>query len=202
VRTPRGEDVEVLDLVDWLANLYPRIYVVDLDGIERDRPQLDYLQEISKGCETWVDAGLRSGDQAIDLIVAGATRAVLSSSDIDSIKEVRRAWKLSPDIVFEVAVEAGRLRDPARGFAEESIRSVIESVRGLGITDLIWDSGTAPVDWGMVRSYASGGRLWVSGPFRKDDAPQLAQAGAAGGIFQIRSELDAWLQTLAGTREK
>ena len=55
------------DVVDRLTPEYSLLYVVDLDGIDRSDPQLDYLQELSRDIALWVDAGVRSSDQAIDL---------------------------------------------------------------------------------------------------------------------------------------
>src|SRR5579863_10393989 len=106
LRDRTGRPTDVLDLADRLIAEHGRLYVVDLDGIERDSPQLDYLQEMSRDGELWVDGGVRTADQAIDILVAGASRAVLSSSALESPDEVGRAWALSQDIVVELDASA------------------------------------------------------------------------------------------------
>src|SRR5258708_11882167 len=113
-RTADGRIYEVLDVADQLAAKYGRIYLVDLDGIEHDQPQLDYLQEIARGAEVWVDAGIRTSDQAIDLVVAGAHRTVLTTRQLRSAEELDRTWKLSSEIALAIEWSDGRVvaRDP------------------------------------------------------------------------------------------
>ncbi|HWX24389.1 MAG TPA: hypothetical protein VN083_05075, partial [Vicinamibacteria bacterium] len=47
-RNPSGEPLDIFDVTDRLAAEFTRIYVVDLDGIERDQAQLDFLQELAR----------------------------------------------------------------------------------------------------------------------------------------------------------
>ena len=77
---PDGGRFDPFDVVDRLVADYSLIYLVDLDGIARAEPQLDLLQELSRDATLWVDGGVRTADQAIDILVAGAQRAVQSLS--------------------------------------------------------------------------------------------------------------------------
>src|ERR1700689_1493867 len=97
-----GGSFDFFEVADRLMAEYERLYVVDLDGVDHDQPQLDYLQEIAQAGEIWVDAGVRTADQAIDVLVAGAQRAVLSTAFLRAERELRRAWRLSSDLVFEI----------------------------------------------------------------------------------------------------
>ena len=49
------------------------LYILDIDGIEHDNPQLDLYQKLSDHCILWVDAGPRMLDDVMDIIMAGAT---------------------------------------------------------------------------------------------------------------------------------
>lgn len=122
-RNSEGEFFDPFDVVDHLARDYALLYVVDLDGIERVDPQLDYLQELSRDMPLWVDAGVRYADQGIDIIVAGARRAVLSSAYLKGPKELRRAWKLTTELVFELELEGGTRRRRIRP-GSRAIRSL------------------------------------------------------------------------------
>jgi len=188
-RTPSGEPFDVLAVADQLTERYHRLYLVDLDGIERDQPQLDYLQEIARGAEVWIDAGVRTSDQAIDIVVAGAFRTVLTSGRLESEKELGRTWKLSPEIAFEIELVDGALRAAPpewTGFAPARLAGV---ARGMGLQDVIVSPRGADVDWTLVAELAKGGSTWVDGTFDPSDVARLAAAGASGGIFHVNEEL-------------
>jgi len=184
-----GAPFELFDVTEQLGSRYGRIYVVDLDGLERDRPQLDYLQEIARDGEMWVDAGVRSADQAIDILVTGAHRAVLSSAFLPTERALAKAWKLSTDLAFEVEVRDGRAAAVADEWRDKAPADVAAAVRAVGPSDLVLSFREAPVDWSVVRHVASKGPAWVDGTFTISDEPRLAPARAAGGIFHIHDFL-------------
>ncbi len=193
-RDPEGKLYDVLDVSDQLTERYGRLYLVDLDGIDHDQPQLDYLQEIARASEVWVDAGVRTGEQAIDVVVAGAYRTVLSTARLEGERELEQAWKLSTDIAFEVEVRRGPGAGPAAGWGRRSPDAIVRAVRTIGVRDVIYSPRDAPVDWGLVRTLAGTGPLWVDGTFRYDDLGRLAESGAVGGIFPINDELEGPLE--------
>ncbi|MCI4335655.1 MAG: HisA/HisF-related TIM barrel protein [Thermoplasmata archaeon] len=188
-KTPDGQLFDVLDVSDQLAERFGRIYVVDLDGLEHDQPQLDYLQEISRAAEIWVDAGVRTADQAIDIVVAGAFRTVLSSAVLERSGELEQAWKLSPEIAFEVEVRGGRAVSKPTEWSGLAIPELAAAARGVGVRDVVYSPRAEGIDWHAVRSLSSGGPVWVAGSFDTDQLPELTEAGAAGGIFHITEEL-------------
>ncbi|HTT35954.1 MAG TPA: HisA/HisF-related TIM barrel protein [Thermoplasmata archaeon] len=188
-RTPTGDRYDVLDVTDQLAARFGRVYVVDLDGIEHDRPQLDYLQEISRATETWIDAGVRSSEQAIDIVVAGAFRTVVSSAYLESASELEKTWKLSSEIAFEVELDGGRPTARAPEWREASAIDIARAARSVGPAELVVSPRGHPVDWEMIRQLASGGPVWVDGTFEADEVDRIRSAGATGGIFHISEEL-------------
>ncbi len=189
-RDPDGKLYDVLDVSDQLGEKYGRLYVVDLDGLERDEPQLDYLQEIARASEVWVDAGVRTGDQAIDVVVAGAFRTVLSTAFLESERELRRAWKLSPEVAFEIELTRSPARPVSPDFAHQGPAALAQAARGLGLKDIILSPRGQAVDWSLVRELAAIGPVWVDGSFEYDDLGRLIESGAVGGIFHITDELE------------
>lgn len=188
-KTPEGGSYDPFDVVDRLVRTYSVIYIVDLDGIEKAEPQLDYLQELSREATVWADAGVRSADQAIDVLVAGAARAVLSSSTLEGPRELKRAWRLSSDLVFEIEVDS---RGPRlwSGWPAATLSELALSVRGTGLQELVLSPRGMDVDWGTVRQLADGGPIWVDGSFDPNDAAQLAANRASGGIFHLNGLLE------------
>ena len=53
------------------------LYVLDLDGIERNNPSLDLCQKLTEHCTLWIDEGPRRLDDIMDTIMAGATNITL-----------------------------------------------------------------------------------------------------------------------------
>lgn len=187
-----GPALDLFEVVDRLAETSSRIYVVDLDGIEYGAPQLDYLQELSKSAELWVDGGVRRADQTIDVLVAGARRVTLSSAFLRGPAELRRAWALSQEIIFEIEIKGDRLGGSDPSWGTDDPVALAGIVRETGVTDVLLSFRDADPDWNLVRALSAGGPTWVGGTFERRDAAQLAPAGAAGGIYHIREELAEW----------
>jgi phosphoribosylformimino-5-aminoimidazole carboxamide ribonucleotide (ProFAR) isomerase len=184
-RTADGEYFDPFDVVDHLARDFALLYVVDLDGIEKADAQLDYLQELSRDLPLWVDAGVRTADQAIDVIVAGARRAVLSSAYLRGPKELRRAWKLTTELVFEIELENATLTPADPSWEENDPYEFLRSLRDVGIDHFVVSPRETDPNWGLIRRLASLGRVWVDGTFTPAEQARLTEAGAAGGIFHI-----------------
>ena len=80
---------EILEHVDKDVN----IYVLDIDGIEKDKPNLCLYQDLSKSHVLWVDTGPRVLGDIVDVIMAGATNITIRNNlwrglDVSSIKEI------------------------------------------------------------------------------------------------------------------
>ncbi len=186
-----GAPFDVFDVLDVLTPQYSQLYMVDLDGLERNDPQLEYIQEISRETTLWVDAGPRSADGAIDILVAGAERAVLSSSYLDGPRELRRAWRLSTEVVFEIEIAD---RGPApvdAAWGAPDVVGLAAAARAAGPDTVILSPRGEDPDWSLVRSVSVHGPTWVDGTFAPTDSRRLVEAGAAGGIFHIDGILDA-----------
>ena len=188
-RTPDGAEYEIFDVVDSLTARFGRIYVVDLDGVEENRPQLDYLQEIARDTDMWLDAGARTADEAIDALVTGATRVVLSSSTLQSLQELTRAWNLSQELAFEIELRNGRVSSSSEAWGAPTPSALASAVRSEGPTELILAPRDGTIDWAEIRSIASNGPTWVGGIFDGSESDRLTQSGAVGGIFHLGGDL-------------
>jgi hypothetical protein len=185
LRSTTGPVPDPFEVIDRLRPRYDRLYLVDLDGIERGVPQLEYIQELSRDMDLWVDAGVPTAEAAIDIIVAGAQRAVLSCSYLRNPVELRRAWKLSTDWVFEVEMFDGRVR--VRGTKWEALdaEGLAQTARRVGITDVVVSPREVDPNWELVRRLSTNGPTWVDGSFTVELEGRLRASGAAGGIFHL-----------------
>ncbi len=183
-RREDGSRYDPFDVLDHLTARYALIYLVDLDGVERGEPQLEFLQELTRDATLWIDGGVRTAEQAIDILVAGAERAVLSSAILRGARELRRAWRLSTEYVFELEVAAEGLTLTPE-WETRDVSGLLAAVRGVGIDHVVVSPRGVDPDWTMIAAVAAGGPTWVDGSFAPPQLADLQRAGARGGIFHI-----------------
>ncbi|MFI5415386.1 MAG: HisA/HisF-related TIM barrel protein [Candidatus Lutacidiplasmatales archaeon] len=190
VRGPDGKFREILDVADALAPDYDGLYIVDLDGRRKGEPQLDYIQELSRDADLWLDAGVQRADEAIDGLVAGARRVVLSTASLASARELRRAWKMSQEIVAELVVSPeGEVVALEGEWAGRPPSEVADAIRSVGITTILYSPRALAVDWSLVAQLARSGPTWVSGIPTGPVSSSFVPSGAEGAIVQIPAEV-------------
>jgi hypothetical protein len=69
------------------------LYVLDQDGLEKDKPNLCTYPPLSEHCDLWVDAGPRVLGDIVDYVMAGATHITIRNKffphpGIPAIKEL------------------------------------------------------------------------------------------------------------------
>ena len=69
------------------------IYILDYDGIKKDKPNLCLLQKLSKKYKLWIDQGPRSLGDIVDSIIAGTENItvrlnLIENNDIINIKDI------------------------------------------------------------------------------------------------------------------
>jgi hypothetical protein len=74
-----GKEGNSLSLVDISTRVEKDslLYVLDLDGIERNNPNLELYQRLAEHCVLWIDNGPRRIDDVMDTIISGATNITL-----------------------------------------------------------------------------------------------------------------------------
>ena len=189
VMNATGRPIEFYDIIDPLAAEHARLYVVDLEAIDGGDPQLDLIQEVSREIALWVDAGVRTSDQAIDVIVAGAERAVLSSSRLHGPEELARAWGLSPNLAVEIELRDGSLTPVHPDWGAASAAALAQRILAEAQVPLIVGFRSHGPDWPVVRSVASQAPTWVAGDLGPALAPEITAAGAIGGIYPLGDEI-------------
>lgn len=69
------------DLASYRTMLEPYkdtvIYLLDMDGTEKNRPNLDVYQHLTGMYTLWVDAGPRRLGDVVDILMAGASRVTI-----------------------------------------------------------------------------------------------------------------------------
>ena len=172
------------------------LYVADLDGILRQRPNADvYPQLVDDGFELWIDAGVRSLSDANHLLSAGAAKVVVG---LETIPDARLLATLvaefgTPRIVFSLDLQAGRPMLGHSDWPDTSPLGIAQIVVSLGLTQLIvLDLASVGEQRGpstislceSIRRIAPEARLITGGGVRNaDDLPPLQAAGIDGVLL-------------------
>ena len=126
LRLKRGKIVSKLPLEEIKKIQFggKKVYVLDEDGILKDKPNVSIYQQMARYHETWVDAGPRNAGDLVDIIIAGADIIILRMDrwydlDIDEIRE------LTENPLY-IMIDIDR-KD------EYDIKSIISSVNGITI---------------------------------------------------------------------
>ncbi|ODS40680.1 MAG: hypothetical protein A7315_02375 [Candidatus Altiarchaeales archaeon WOR_SM1_79] len=131
------KDMNLHGLIDLLKGRFERVLITDINGINKDKPQLDLYKDISKKIELWVDAGSRIRDGAIDILVAGAAKVVLGTKTLLNLEELEKICELSENVIFEIDYDDG-IVSPKKKIREMSPSQLIEEVKNHGIEDIIF----------------------------------------------------------------
>lgn len=100
-----GPDAEPLDEeLKTVARRFSRdwdaIYLVDLDGLRANRPQVGLLQRVSDRVHTWADGGARTPEDSMDLLMAGAEQVTVRYHTADDREIVRETVRFSEHVAL------------------------------------------------------------------------------------------------------
>jgi phosphoribosylformimino-5-aminoimidazole carboxamide ribonucleotide (ProFAR) isomerase len=127
---------ELSALASKLSDKFEKAYVADLEGLNKNKPQLDIVQEFCDEVPTLYEGGMRYGSNVIDLLITGAERAVVGTATLVSLEDLRGAFKFSENITFKVDFRDGIVSfDPQ--IAGRAFLPLATDVRAIGIDDII-----------------------------------------------------------------
>ena len=124
------------ELASRISDDYEKVYLSDIDGIVRNRPQLDVAQRICDEVPAMYEGGIRYSHNVIDMLITGAESAVAGTATLVELEELRAAFKLSENITFKVD-----FRDGIESFDPEikgrAISALLEDVSRIGVRDVV-----------------------------------------------------------------
>lgn len=82
---------EIGEVVKSLGKEYGEVYLVDIDGLEKNKADLNLYGKLSHD-SLWIDAGPRFLGDLVDLFVAGASKVTIrwKKMDMQTMREARR----------------------------------------------------------------------------------------------------------------
>lgn len=113
---------------------FEKLYIMDLDGLERNKPQLDIVQRLSDDFAVLYEGGARRGSNIIDFIMAGAEMVYLNTASIESFEEIKIALTYSENVGLKIDWNEGII---GKGFEAKSLQSILLESAKLGIRDFV-----------------------------------------------------------------
>lgn len=166
-----GEIVAFEELMSLLAD-YERLYFVDINGIERDHPQMDLIARLSTRRELWVDCGVRDMNTLLDLYVSGADRVVVSTKSMIDLAFIGEAVEISDRMVFCMDFFAGNM---ISSMEDTDMIELLEKAVELGYdTVVINNLDEVPLDLSELRNAPRGDHhIYVGGRVKNGDDEQI-----------------------------
>lgn len=182
-----------------LAHAYARVlgsgelYVADLDALRGDDPQYAVHEALARVSRCWIDAAVRSVEEACALVDAGADRVVVGLETLPGFAVLRSVVaRLGADrVAFSLDLRDGRpvtTVDAMRGMRVHEIarRAVDAGCETVIALDLARVGSAAGADEGLIaelRAALPGVDLIAGGGVRdRADLDRLAAAGANGAL--------------------
>ena len=197
-----GQPFALDEFVQVFLKGYKAMLVFDIDGIEGDGPQFDEVGRLEgAGPELWWDAGAAREEDVINVITAGADRAVVTTRTLARLRDLKDCVEVTENLVFGVVARGDRVLSESRDFANAGVARAAAAARATGVEDLLLlDSGRplgAPVDWDLVRSASQGwNRVFVGGGLEAGGARALSPPPGvpfAGAVVDLISVLSPFL---------
>jgi uncharacterized protein related to proFAR isomerase len=95
---PLEEDLK--EVARRFSRNWDAVYVVDLDGLKRNRPEVGLVQQLSDRVHTWADAGARTPEDSMDLLMAGAEQVTVRYHTADEREVVRETVRISEQVAL------------------------------------------------------------------------------------------------------
>ncbi len=182
----KNEDyLPVGDPVKMMRNLkkdgYEKFYILDIEGIERNRMQINLIERLPDEFNIWVDAGFRDVGGVEDALILGAKIAVIGTKSIRSLEEVKKAVELSENIAVSVDHFYGILK---WGDIPGDFDSIAEPLRDWGVDRIVFSNLGGFVSWKDVIGRFRDFELWLGG-----NLPEKMEFEGVYGIIVPYSKL-------------
>jgi len=115
---------------------FEKLYVMDVDGVERNKPQLDVIQTLADDFSISYEAGPRRGANVVDLVIAGADMAYMSTCSMASLGEIEVALTFSENVGFKVDWNDG-VRGYGKMIEGASLSEVVKGALHSGVKDFV-----------------------------------------------------------------
>jgi phosphoribosylformimino-5-aminoimidazole carboxamide ribonucleotide (ProFAR) isomerase len=192
-------DLTLYDFSEMFLEDFSTLLVLDIDGIERRRPQLPLVQTIAPLKNVWWDPGVRNLEDMMDAFTAGANRVVVGTKTIWNKEELLECQSFSRDYVLSLDWNDGIIARDASISQADPVDFLYE-MHGEGIRRVLFSQfgrvrAGARIDMEFVREMSrSSRRLYMGGSgFSLSTADEVRRSnlgvrGVVVGVMDIIRE--------------
>ena len=191
----RGVSGEIINPRDFLLELkkeFGIVCVLDIDGIERNMPDLKSIQKFSTLMPVWTYAGSRDIMGTMDVLVAGASKAIIGTQHLLEMGLLKEAHDMTDNIIISFDHESCLLC-PSKNLQTMGIREMAREIKKIGIeTALFFDLGRISQggDLGLeeIRILQENFKeTYVAGILSPTEIARLAEMEVSGIIADFKS---------------
>jgi len=159
-RFPEYEGQDPERALGALAKRFGKLVLVDAEGIQRNEPQVEFLQAAAHRRSVWVDAGSRYADDAMDLFVAGAEAVTMRWNTLHRPDELADAAEIAQPGALFLGLEWPKGQFLRHRHDARSAEDVVSwaTAHGVGIVHVL----DAP-DEHALRALPPGSGRWAQG---------------------------------------
>ena len=167
-----GRPLEPPFFMEQVLKQYSKVMLVDINGIEDNRPQIELMSEMAEMGEIWVDSGARFAEGIIDVLVSGVSAVVLCTKTLAGVDQLAAAFEMSENIYLGIDWD-GEVQSNSEELKHMSPRSLVDIAGNLGIKKIVFND--------LSRTAATGGR--------QNGETAGSEQQAAGGGLQVNRPL-------------
>ncbi len=136
-----GETLTPVSLARALQKGFSTLHYLDILGMTKGEVEWNMVQSIMDTGDVWGDVGAVESDSIIDVIMAGAAEAVISTKMIGSLDEIASCFEMTENLIVQIDYEGGLLaRDEAIGAM--TAPQLVEELVSLGVERFIMNDMT------------------------------------------------------------
>jgi uncharacterized protein related to proFAR isomerase len=193
LKNSEGQYRSPTKLVRGLKSPGEEVFILDIDGLERNSPDLDTVKRIAAFKDVWLDAGIGDADSMMDAFVSDASRVVMGTICMQSLDELGQALAISDNVIFSIGFDHGVVSpDPeVNGTSPEMLMAALGDIPNLKI-GLFFDLGGIRDGTASDLSVISGlparfEEFYFSGHVKRGDIAALENLGVTGIIMDFRN---------------
>ena len=170
VTEKNGEYIALGNPVKMMRDMdFDEFYIVDIEGIEKNRLQMDVISRLGEEFTIWVEGGFRRVGDVADALVLGAETAVISTRTVESMEVIRKSAELSEHLAVCIDYADGKII--GWGAIPKKLEEIAENLESLGIRKILFSNAGKYTPADEVLSIFDGFEVWLRGNL-PDDVPE------------------------------
>ncbi len=195
LRDENNDIIPPQDLILALKKEYGIVYVMDIDGMEKNEPNLKVIQSTSPLMPMWLDAGPGDGMVIMDIMIAGVSKTIIGTRNMRDMDLIKEALDMSDNVILSIDYDE-KLLSPSQNISDLGMDQLYSEAVELGIkSGIFFDFGRLKTSSSLAMDNIKSMLLrfeevYVAGIISPSDIDDLEELGVAGIIADFKSLRD------------